>query len=1082
MMAATVALAVPVAFDLPAQPAAHALMAFSRQAGVEVLFPFDPLRAVESSPVVGRYEPADALARLLRGTGFGARSNGRGKFVVAPITPSAGSIVGRLLLSDGRPAAGVRVLLPGTHLSATTDSEGRYHLTPVPPGTYHLAVSQEGYQPLELSNLAVKSARTLTVATQTVRLVGEVTKLGPFLVRGDFGRGWPYDSDGAFLGPREAGGNLDLPRTANDALPYTIYNHARIVRSGAINLNEFLQQELLESTATMSPEQSDAVNSLFNGSENLDLRGFGQAETIVLVDGRRLPDVLTAGNLMQDPENKVPDVNSVPLNLVQQIEVLPVSASALYTGNAVGGIINIILRPDVNATELTTTYTNAVGPYDAPQSSVSLLHGETLRGGALRYRLNASFTRTVPPTEAELGYLRANVQPEPPLGDPLFGATPNVRSANLTPLFGPGTSAVTSVAPGADGTGGLAAFAGREGVRNDGLFKTRGGLADSPTSVDYGFGRRQRRSSYFASVVYDMLPWLQVGLDSTYSRLVINPGYDLYAADLTLPASSPLNPFGQDVRVSLNDTAPLLGEGYNEAQLESSATVLGVMLKLPRDWRISWDTQLAQNIARYRGVAGVDASRWQQLVDQGSYNPLRDTQVHGPPPDFYDHVLVYYGARGRFVDLGNYQTLDATVRATNQSVPLPGGPGALNVGVDYRRLRFDDFTDIKRFGDGSLAAAPVQWQGRTLQRLSVFGELQAPLLPARRLPSWIRAFETDSAVRYISSASSRETNVAPTLGLKVDLEGGWSLRGSVTTSNRYPTPYLSRQLANPSDTGSGQVSYVSIFDPLLQRRYIVPAAAAVNPDLKPEAAVTQTAGLVYQRGAKHRLRVALDFVDTRKTNEQYYLQAQDVMDMESLFPGRVKRDPVGTGPVTSILTGTVNLSWRRSQNWNLSVDYAQPGWAGGTLDLYGRFVFLQRYDRQVLPDSPGVDELRLPDSSSLELMRYRANFGGGWSNDAFGFGLDGHYYGARVLPPDQWASQGSSHIDPFWQFDAYLQSDLARWLPWHSKRFGLRAQLRVNNLFATGFPRYTNAPSGAGVQVYGDWRGRTYSLSLTATY
>ncbi|HUL53449.1 MAG TPA: hypothetical protein VLT83_08585, partial [Opitutaceae bacterium] len=62
------------------------------------------------------------------------------------------------------------------------------------------------------------------------------------------------------------------------------------------------------------------------------------------------------------------------------------------------------------------------------------------------------------------------------------------------------------------------------------------------------------------------------------------------------------------------------------------------------------------------------------------------------------------------------------------------------------------------------------------------------------------------------------------------------------------------------------------------------------------------------------------------------------------------------------------------------------------------------------------------------------------------------------------------------------QGDVGRWLPWKSSRFGLRGQLRVNNVFGAHLPRYANDPSGAGVQPYGDWRGRTYSVSLTATF
>src|SRR5271163_4257066 len=87
------ALAEPVDFAIPAQPANQALLAFSKQAGMEVLFPSAELREVRSAEVVGRFERDQALVRLLKGTGFIARQNGRGAFVITagprPAQPSA---------------------------------------------------------------------------------------------------------------------------------------------------------------------------------------------------------------------------------------------------------------------------------------------------------------------------------------------------------------------------------------------------------------------------------------------------------------------------------------------------------------------------------------------------------------------------------------------------------------------------------------------------------------------------------------------------------------------------------------------------------------------------------------------------------------------------------------------------------------------------------------------------------------------------------------------------------------------------------------------------------------------------------
>ena len=1084
-LAAASVSAAPREFNIPAQSAAEALLAFSKQAQTEVLFSFNDLAKVKSSAVVGDFEPMEAIARLLSGSGYVARASGGGKYVVTSASVPSGSIRGRLLTPDGMPAQGFHVSLHGARRAVRTGFRGDFEFTSVTPGTYELWIDAPGYQSLQMAGVRVDTGQDVTLVAQTLKVASDPTQLEPYIVQARPDRQGPFDRSRTPLVPPSATGNLDVVRTENDALPFTIYDRDQIVRSGVVDLNEFLQRVVLESDAgTHPPEQNGAADSFVVGSNNLNLRGYGADETVILVNGRRLPEVLTnVGGTLP------PDVNFIPLSLVQQVEVLPVSASALYNGNAVGGVINIVLRAatDLNATEVTATYTNALGRFDAPQSSVSLVNGQTLLDGALHLRFNVSFTRATPPTEAELGYLQARIQTSTGLGDPVYRATPNVRSADLTPLFGPGSSPVTSVTPGADGSGGLAAFAGREGVRNFALFDAPANFAASPNSVQYPYGRRQRRATYFLSAVYDAYPWLQVGIDGTYVHTVVNRGFDVLNGDLTLTAANSFNPFHQDVKVSLNEIASQLGENYSEARLDFASAVVGALVRLPSDWRATLDTQYAHNLVKYRGIAGADPTRWQQLVDGGTYNPLRDTQMHGPPQAFYDRVLVYYGGPGRFVTLGDYDTIDAALRLTNETLQLPTGRATVNVGGDYRRNHLGSYEERPYFADGTLAHLPAKWSGRALQRFSVFGELQAPLLPEQWLPHWLRKVETDVAVRYITADTARETNVAPTYALKLDFLGGVSFRASVTTSNRVPTPQLSRPVTSGTGTGTG-VNYASVYDPRRDQSYLVQADDAQDPALRPEEALTQTAGLLFQRGDKHRVRVALDFVDTGKVNEVFILDPQAVLDLEAFFPTRVKRAPLSPGDThsaglaTSLITGAVNLATRHSQNWNLSFDYAWTECWGGTLECYGRLSYFQRYDRQVFPTSPTVDELREPDGLAAGLLRLRSNFGAGWSNRSFGFGLDGHYFHSRVLPIVERPGQGSDQIKPFCQFDAYLQGDLARWIPWKSSRYGLRGQLRVNNVFEARFPKYANESSGAGVQPYGDWRGRTYSVSLTATF
>jgi hypothetical protein len=81
-LAALTIQAAPVKFDVPAQPATSALMAFSQQAGVDVLFASADAKNLRTTAVIGTYEPAEAIALMLDGTGLSAKPTSAGKFVV----------------------------------------------------------------------------------------------------------------------------------------------------------------------------------------------------------------------------------------------------------------------------------------------------------------------------------------------------------------------------------------------------------------------------------------------------------------------------------------------------------------------------------------------------------------------------------------------------------------------------------------------------------------------------------------------------------------------------------------------------------------------------------------------------------------------------------------------------------------------------------------------------------------------------------------------------------------------------------------------------------------------------------------
>ena len=86
---------------------------------------------------------------------------------------------------------------------------------------------------------------------------------------------------------------------------------------------------------TTGDVQQTATNTV--GASTVSLRGLGPNRNLVLINGRRAMPV--------DPR-MVPDTNSIPASAIQRVEVISGGASAVYGADAVGGVVNFILKDD----------------------------------------------------------------------------------------------------------------------------------------------------------------------------------------------------------------------------------------------------------------------------------------------------------------------------------------------------------------------------------------------------------------------------------------------------------------------------------------------------------------------------------------------------------------------------------------------------------------------------------------------------------------------------------------------------------------------------------------------------------------
>ncbi|HEX8602578.1 MAG TPA: TonB-dependent receptor [Pseudoduganella sp.] len=116
-------------------------------------------------------------------------------------------------------------------------------------------------------------------------------------------------------------------------------NRADIEKSGKTTVAELLQ--------TLAVDNQGSVPTTFGsgfaaGASGISLRGLGAASTLVLLNGRRIAPY----GLADDGQKVFADLNIIPAEAVERVEILKDGASAIYGSDAIAGVVNVILRKD----------------------------------------------------------------------------------------------------------------------------------------------------------------------------------------------------------------------------------------------------------------------------------------------------------------------------------------------------------------------------------------------------------------------------------------------------------------------------------------------------------------------------------------------------------------------------------------------------------------------------------------------------------------------------------------------------------------------------------------------------------------
>ncbi|WNC67892.1 TonB-dependent receptor [Thalassotalea nanhaiensis] len=153
------------------------------------------------------------------------------------------------------------------------------------------------------------------------------------------------------------------------ASPVTIIGAKEILASGATSIDQVLQKTTAASGAMTNP----GINNGSGGNASINLRGLGSQRTLVLVNGRRMINSGTGAA-------STVDLNSIPVSMIQRVEVLKDGASAVYGSDAVAGVVNIILKKDFEGFEINTKG-GISGEGDAEEVSIDLTMGTSFDKG-----------------------------------------------------------------------------------------------------------------------------------------------------------------------------------------------------------------------------------------------------------------------------------------------------------------------------------------------------------------------------------------------------------------------------------------------------------------------------------------------------------------------------------------------------------------------------------------------------------------------------------------------------------------------------------------------------------------------------
>ena len=660
-----------------------------------------------------------------------------------------------------------------------------------------------------------------------------------------------------------------------------------------------------------------------NGASSANLRGQGAASTLVLLNGRRVAAHGLNGGVV--------DLSSIPMAAIDRIEILKDGASAIYGTDAIGGVINFILKKDYQGMEVQAfkdvtqqgggnigrvNLTGGAGNLEKDKYNVLFSLGRTenqaLRGDQRDFvntfqpnRGLSVDTRGTPfATIFPLSSLWTGLSNKSSVG-PIQPGTTTAMSGGINVLNLPGGAGCNTV-------DGQAAYdsvlwavpnakwacawdTGRAAVLQQPVSNTnlvaRGAVmvGENQLYAEFtgakvesakSFSANQISSSTSTTSMFYNLAYPSAG--SSYNS-VFN---QLVAAFPTLEANR-----GQPLAFRWR----CLPCGSRELDTSSDTARLLLGAEGPLPWFAGWDyragiSKATSSATSVLGNGYFFGKEFAATINSGLLNPFLLPGQSQTPAALA--ALAATSANGVTLYGGKFTLQQADATASGPLFKLPAGDVMAAVGIDLRteEYRFngnatDLATQARIFNAPFDSINTLDVVKRDIK--AVFAEVLVPI--TKQLEATVAARRDD----YTGFGST--TN--PKVSLRFTPVEQFLVRGSYNTGFRVPTfnqlfngvtesPYSGKDLVDPAKCATGKVD-------------ATPACQAITPntltggkaDLGPEQSKQGTVGFVWAPSSS--FSVGADWWSINKTGTIQILSLTDLVNNYALFPQNFIRDAAG---------------------------------------------------------------------------------------------------------------------------------------------------------------------------------------------